>query len=163
MARPTPEEIASLLARFDSSSWDEMELRIGDFRLHLSNRTDAVPATAAPAAVSAPAAAAPARAAAAPPPPPPAPAAKVAVPAGAHTVKAPSLGRFWGKPKPSDPAFVSVGATVKAGDVVCLVEVMKLFTQVKTEIGGKVLAVAVKDGEMVEHDDILVVIQPENG
>lgn len=157
MPRPTPEEIASLLARFDSSSWDEMDLRIGDFRLHLSNRTDAVPATAAPAAAPA------VSRAAAPPPPQAAPAVKVAVPAGAHTVTAPSLGRFWGKPKPSDPPFVSVGATVKAGDVVCLVEVMKLFTQVKTEIGGTVLAVAVKDGEMVEHDDILVVIRPENG
>lgn len=49
------------------------------------------------------------------------------------------------------------------GDVVCIVEVMKLFTQVKSDVAGRVLACPVADGEMVEFDDVLFVIQPEKG
>jgi len=149
MPRPTPEEIALLLARFDASSWDELDLELGDFRLVLSTSTSPVAAPSRSAA--SPGSARPAE-------PEPEPVPSRSLPKG-HQIKAPSLGRFWSKPKPTDPPFVSVGTNVKAGDVVCLVEVMKLFTQVKSDVTGKVVAVPVTDGAMVEHDDVLVVIE----
>lgn len=178
--RPTKQELAHLLAAFDRSEWESMELVLGDFHLRLSSRPEgfATPPTAhggdsrapsppsasaaAPSASSAPSGAgaeprgtSTGAASAAP--------AKNALPVGAVAVRAPSLGRFWRKPKPSDPAFVDVGAEVKVGDVVCIVEVMKLFTQVKSDVAGKVLACPVTDGAMVEYDDVLFVIQPSGG
>ena len=157
--RPTKDEIASLLARFDQSSWDEMDLKIGDFRLRLSNEA-IVPAASAPApvAVRAPSAAAPASATK-----PASPGAKAefgGLEKGQYAVRAPSLGRFWRKPKPTEPPFTEVGSAVAKGDVVCIVEVMKLFTQVKSEVAGTIVSCPLTDGEMVEYDDVLFVIQP---
>jgi acetyl-CoA carboxylase biotin carboxyl carrier protein len=151
--RPTREEIASLLARFDSSSWDEMDLRIGDFRLRLSN--DAIAPAPVGAMISAVAPAVAAK--------PASESAKREVSEsrqGEVAIRAPSLGRFWRKPKPTEPPFIEIGAHVKPGDVVCIVEVMKLFTQVKAEVAGKIISCPLTDGEMVEFDDVLFVIQP---
>ena len=130
-----------------------MDLRIGSFRLRLSN--DAIAAAPAAAPISAVA---------------PSPAATPAsdgakresseIEEGQIAVRAPSLGRFWRKPKPTEPPFVEIGANVEAGEVVCIVEVMKLFTQVKAEVAGKIISCPLTDGEMVEYDDVLFVIQP---
>lgn len=158
--RPTKDEIASLLARFDQSNWDEMDVRIGDFRLRVSN-TALGPAAPAPAPAAAPAPSAVAKSIA---PPvhakPTTGGAKNVVPEGHTAVRAPGLGRFWRKPKPTEPPFIEIGASVKAGDVVCIVEVMKLFTQVKAPAAGKVISCPLQDGEMVEFDDVLFVIEP---
>jgi acetyl-CoA carboxylase biotin carboxyl carrier protein len=165
--RPTQDELAQLLDIFDQSDWDEMDLRLGDFRLRLSSRAEPidVPAdgggafrTPPPAAFASLGSPVPVVTPSVATPPP-----GSAIHAGALTIRAPSLGRFWRKPNPSEPPFVEVGARVAVGDVVCIVEVMKLFTQVKSDVAGRVTSCPVVDGAMIEFDDVLFVIEPEKG
>jgi acetyl-CoA carboxylase biotin carboxyl carrier protein len=144
-----------LIEEFSRADIRELHIRKGDFELFLS--TD--PAAGRPLAAAAttqvsprPAALAaqPAPPAAAFPPPPPAAPAPSALPDGAVIVKAPNLGTFYRAPKPGAANYVEVGSTVKAGDELCLIEVMKLFTALRAEVGGTVHAVLVEDGAMVE-------------
>lgn len=104
----------------------------------------------------------------APPPPPPmpvapppaqaaeaeAPAAKAGGPSG-HVVKSPMVGTFYRSPSPSSPVFVEVGKTVKAGDVLCIVEAMKMMNQIEADVSGTIEAVLVDNGEPVEFDQPL--------
>ncbi|HEX2177490.1 MAG TPA: biotin/lipoyl-containing protein [Nocardioidaceae bacterium] len=75
-------------------------------------------------------------------------------------VAAPMVGTFYRAPKPEDPPFVDVGDTVTAGDTVALVEVMKLFTELKAEVAGKVARVDAADSSLVEFNQPLIWIEP---
>lgn len=75
-------------------------------------------------------------------------------------VIAPLTGVFYASPSPSTPPFVSVGDTVQAGQVVCLVEAMKVFNEIKAEISGTVTAVVAQGGQLVHKGDPLIRIQP---
>ena len=116
-----------------------------------------MPAPVAITAVSAPAAAAVSHA------PPVATAAPAstgsALSAGQSYLRAPNLGVVWGQPKPGAPAFVTEGQLIEAGTTVCLIEVMKLFTQVASTRRARVVRCLVADGEMVEHDSPLFIIE----
>lgn len=160
----SPEDIRALISAFQSSDWDEMSLQYGDTRLDLTRNghppvgrqnapVAAAPAApvAAPAAVSAPVASA---APAAPSGP-----TSVAHPDG-QKVTSPSLGLFWRSPQPGAPSFVEVGQQVDAEDTVCIVEVMKLMNHVKAGVSGKVVAILVDNGAMVEFGQTLVVVEP---
>ncbi|MAM71636.1 MAG: acetyl-CoA carboxylase, biotin carboxyl carrier protein [Gammaproteobacteria bacterium] len=106
------------------------------------------------------------------PPPPPMPAAPAAAPAPAaseagagasdthkgHPVKSPMVGTFYRSPSPSSPPFVEVGQQVKAGDVICIVEAMKMMNQIEASKAGVIEAILVEDGEPVEYDQPLVSI-----
>lgn len=70
-------------------------------------------------------------------------------------VNSPMVGTFYRSPSPNAPAFVSVGDTVKEGDILCIVEAMKMMNQIKAEISGTVSAIMVEDGEPVEFDQPL--------
>lgn len=83
------------------------------------------------------------------------------VPANLHTVTAPTIGLFWRSPKPSAPPFVQVGDRVESGDTVCIIEVMKLMTNVSAGVTGIVRTIHVSNGEMVEHGTPLVDVEPE--
>lgn len=72
------------------------------------------------------------------------------MPQGAIIVSAPNLGTFYRAPKPGAANYVEVGSKVNAGDELCLIEVMKLFTAVRAEAAGTVHSVLVEDGAMVE-------------
>ena len=116
--------------------------------------------TAHPASVSAaaPAAAAPAAA------PAPAPAAAVPTEATAaevsgHQVRSPMVGTFYRSPSPEAKAFVEVGQTVKVGDALCIVEAMKMMNRIEADKAGVVKAILVNDGEAVEFDQPLIVIE----
>ena len=160
----SPEDIRALISAFQSSDWDEMSLQYGDTRLDLTRNghppvgRQNAPVAAAPAAP----AAAPVAASA-----PVAPAATTA-PSGptsvAHPdgqkVTSPSLGLFWRSPQPGAPSFVEVGQQVDAEDTVCIVEVMKLMNHVKAGVSGKVVAILVDNGAMVEFGQTLVVVEP---
>jgi len=106
---------------------------------------------------AAPMMAAPAVAPAAAPVAAPAAEAAPAAPAG-HTVNSPMVGTFYRSPSPSAPAFVEVGKTVKAGDVICIVEAMKMMNQIEADKSGVIEAILVEDGQPVEYDQPLIII-----
>lgn len=173
------ETVKALLDAFDRSDWQEMVLTIGGDRLHVSR--DPVPTLegASPAARSTPPAApaAPTPPAAEPATPAPlaaaapalAPPSAAPVPAAVDApleaavgtpVPSPSVGLFWRGPAPGAPPFVEVGARVKRGDTVGIVEVMKLMNHVGAPVDGVVTAVAVDNGDTVEFGQTLVVVDP---
>ena len=73
-------------------------------------------------------------------------------------IKSPIVGTFYRKPAPDKPPFVEIGSHVNAGDVVCIVEAMKMMNEIKSEFTGKVSAINIEDGEPVEFDQSLIVI-----
>jgi acetyl-CoA carboxylase biotin carboxyl carrier protein len=142
-------------------------LRSGGFDLLLSNDpavrgSVGAPVAIAPAAVPA-VAAAPAHAPAAASVAAPAATAATplaALPADAVIVTAPNLGTFYRAPKPGAPPYVEVGQTINEDTEICLIEVMKLFAPVAAGVRGVVREVLAKDGQMVEFDAPLMLIEP---
>ena len=76
------------------------------------------------------------------------------------TVKSPIIGTFYRKPSPDKPAFVEVGDTIGNGDVLCVIEAMKLFNEIESEVSGKIVKVLVDDSSPVEFDQPLFLIDP---
>ncbi len=107
----------------------------------------ALPAAAAPAA--APSAAAPA-----------APAAASNEDSKYITIKSPIIGTFYRKPAPDKPMFVEVGSTISKGDVLCVIEAMKLFNEIESEVSGKIVKILVDDSSPVEFDQPLFLVDP---
>jgi acetyl-CoA carboxylase biotin carboxyl carrier protein len=83
--------------------------------------------------------------------------------AGDVEVLSPTVGMFWRSPQPGAPPFVEVGQTVERGDILCIVEVMKLMNNVISEVAGRVTAILVGNGGAVEHGQVLMTITPANG
>ena len=76
------------------------------------------------------------------------------------TVKSPIIGTFYRKPAPDKEPFAEVGKTIKQGDVVCVIEAMKLFNEIESEISGKIVKVLVDDASPVEFDQPLFLVDP---
>ena len=76
------------------------------------------------------------------------------------TVKSPMIGTFYRKPSPEKDTFVNVGDIIKPGDVVCVIEAMKLFNEIESEISGKIVKVLVDDSTPVEYDQPLFLVDP---
>ena len=76
------------------------------------------------------------------------------------TVKSPIIGTFYRKPSPDKGPFVEVGDTVKEGDVLCVIEAMKLFNEIESEVSGKIVKVLVDDSSPVEFDQPLFLVDP---
>lgn len=141
-------KVKKLIELLESSDIAEIEIKEGEESVRISRGSTSAPAPIAyqaPAPVPAPAAA-PAAAA-------PAPAAE-----SGHAIKSPMVGTFYRSPSPSSPVFVEVGKHVKAGDVVCIVEAMKMMNQIEADHAGVVEAILVEDGEPVEFDQPLIKI-----
>lgn len=144
-------KVKKLIELLEESNINEIEIKEGEESVRISRGGSIV---AAPVAAPAPVvAAAPV---AAPAAAPVAEAAPVA-PAG-HTVNSPMVGTFYRSPAPSAPAFIEVGKTVKAGEVICIVEAMKMMNQIEADKSGVIEAILVEDGQPVEFDQPLVVI-----
>lgn len=77
-----------------------------------------------------------------------------------ETIKSPMIGTFYRSSSPEKPPFVSVGDTIKEGDVICIVEAMKLFNEIESEVSGKVVKVIADDASPVEYDQPLLLIDP---
>lgn len=75
-------------------------------------------------------------------------------------VRAPMVGTFYRTPDPQAPPYVEVGDNVKPGDPLGLIEVMKLYTTIEAEVAGRIAEIAVETATMVEHDQVLFVIEP---
>jgi len=76
------------------------------------------------------------------------------------TIKSPIIGTFYIKPSPDKPPFVSVGSEVKEGEVLCVIEAMKLFDEIESDIQGKIVKILVEDSTPVEFDEPLFLIEP---
>ncbi|WP_298246948.1 acetyl-CoA carboxylase biotin carboxyl carrier protein [uncultured Christiangramia sp.] len=76
------------------------------------------------------------------------------------TIKSPIIGTFYRKPSPDKPTFVEVGDSVKEGDVLCIIEAMKLFNEIESEVSGKIVKVLVDDSSPVEFDQPLYLVDP---
>ena len=76
------------------------------------------------------------------------------------TIKAPIIGTFYRKPSPDKPAFVEIGDSISEGSVLCVIEAMKLFNEIESEVSGKIVKVLVEDSTPVEFDQPLFLIDP---
>ncbi|QYH20115.1 acetyl-CoA carboxylase biotin carboxyl carrier protein [Corynebacterium aquatimens] len=174
---PNINEIKSLLEWVNQSGdIQELNIKYGDIELAMSrtpgglNQQVAAPAPAAPApaapaapaAESAPAPAAPKAEEAPAEAEAPAPAAEKAAPASSGNgteVKSPMVGTFYAAPKPGADPFVKVGDTVEVGQVLCIVEVMKLMNNIEAKVAGTVTEILVENEDAVEHGQVLMVIE----
>lgn len=170
------QDLESLLELFDRSNWRELRVQGPGIELFASKDPNARMGDPAPAI---PRDAAQSRAAVAPAVVPAGPMTEpVDIPGSAGTlhvtasqsspvqahwvpVRAPCLGTFYSSPKPGSPPFVAVGQRVSAATEVCIVEVMKLFTTVRAGVAGTVRDVLVKDSDLVEFDQPLILIEPD--
>ena len=144
-------KVKKLIELLEASSVDEIEIKEGEESVRISRNTAAPIAMAA-----APVPAAPAMPAPAVPAPAPAPAAPTVDTDNA--VKSPMVGTFYRSPSPEAPAFVEVGQSVRAGDVLCIVEAMKMMNQIEADRAGTVTAIHAENGEPVEFDQPLITI-----
>ena len=76
------------------------------------------------------------------------------------TIKSPIIGTFYRKPSPDKPAYVEVGDSIAVGDVLCVIEAMKLFNDIESEVSGKIVKVLVEDSSPVEFDQPLFLVDP---
>ena len=160
MSKPTRDDIENLIELFKRSDWDELHLKTDDLEVFLSNDPNALaPSSAAASVVAAPAAAA-LPATSTPHLAATVTAHDVVIPAGMVAVRAPNLGTFYRAPKPGAPPYVELGQKISADTEVCLIEVMKLFTPVKAGIDGTVREICASDGQMVEYEQVLVIVEP---
>ncbi|MCU8216182.1 acetyl-CoA carboxylase biotin carboxyl carrier protein [Vibrio vulnificus] len=151
-------KIKKLIELVEESGIAELEISEGEESVRISRHGQmmAAPApmhyAAAPVAQPAPVtAAAPVATAEAAP-------AAAAVPAG-HQVLSPMVGTFYRSPSPDAKAFIEVGQSVTAGQTLCIVEAMKMMNQIEADKSGVVTAILVEDGQPVEFDQPLVVIE----
>ena len=174
----TDDDVLEILKLFEQSRFDFLQLEQGERKITVSKGgyVPAAPAMtgvgstpAAAVAPSAPAgspsarpAAPPVRPAAQPAVSRTAPPAQTAVSEDALVpITAPMVGKFYSAPAPSDPPYVEVGSKVAAGATVGLIEVMKVFTSIKTETAGTIERILVTSGEFVEFGQALFLIRPE--
>jgi acetyl-CoA carboxylase biotin carboxyl carrier protein len=148
-------KIKKLIELVEESGISELEISEGEESVRISRQsnTPVAPVQYAhyPTAAPAPAAA---------PTPAAAPVAEVAAPAETgHQVLSPMVGTFYRSPSPESKAFIEVGQTVNVGDALCIVEAMKMMNQIESDKSGVVKAILVEDGQPVEFDQPLVVIE----
>ncbi|WP_445716471.1 acetyl-CoA carboxylase biotin carboxyl carrier protein [Flavobacterium sp.] len=157
-------EIQNLIKFVAKSGATEVKLEMDDFKITIKTTAEgtestttyvqhmpmaAAPQVAAPQVVASPAA----------------PAAPAAAPAADDnskyvTVKSPIIGTFYRKPAPDKPMFVEVGSTIGKGDVLCVIEAMKLFNEIESEVSGKIVKILVDDASPVEFDQPLFLVDP---
>jgi len=146
-------KIKKLIDLIQESDVAEIEIHEGEESVRISRNSTAAPVMMAAPTMQAQAAA-PAPVAAAP--------AVEAAPAGpnmANAVKSPMVGTFYRSSSPESASFVEVGQTVAEGDVICIIEAMKMFNQIEADRSGTVKAILVENGHPVEFDEPLVIIE----
>ncbi|MFL6712454.1 MAG: acetyl-CoA carboxylase biotin carboxyl carrier protein [Sulfurifustis sp.] len=158
-------KVKKLIEMLEESSLAEIEIREGEESIRISRASSVGGATNGtttaapmmPAVIAAPAPAAPAPAAQAAAPAAIAPAAKAA-PSG-HNVTSPMVGTFYRSPSPGAKAFVDVGSEVKVGDVLCIIEAMKMMNQIESDKAGVVKAILKENGQPVEFGEPLFIVE----
>lgn len=149
-------KVKKLIELLEESNIDELEIKEGEESVRITRN-------GSPVFAAAPQYAAPAPAPAAAPAPAPAAstaeAAKSAAPTlTGHIVKSPMVGTFYRSPSPGSASFIEEGQQVKAGDVICIVEAMKMMNQIEADKSGTIGQILVEDGQPLEFDQPLVTI-----
>ena len=153
-------EIQELIKFVSKSGVSEVKLEQGDFKILIKAAGSGTPMVYTPpvevkapqvmvAAPAAPASSAPA-----------APAAAPAESANGITIKSPMIGTFYRTPSPDKPMFVNVGDEIKVGQVICIVEAMKLFNEIESEVSGRIVKILVENASPVEYDQPLFIVEP---
>ncbi len=156
-------QIQELIKMINKSNIGEVTIEQKDFKVTIKQKEDqitqvvsAAPVSYAPPVAQAAPAAAPVATTAAP-----AAAAKPAEAAGnLITIKSPMIGTFYRKAGPDKPSFVEPGTEVAPGKVVCIIEAMKLFNEIESEVSGKIVKILVDDATPVEYDQPLFLVEP---
>ncbi|CAD5107683.1 acetyl-CoA carboxylase biotin carboxyl carrier protein [Zestomonas carbonaria] len=147
-------KVKKLIELLEESGIDELEIREGEESVRISRHSKAVAAAqpiyaAAPAPVAAPA-------------PAPAPAAEAAAPSAPKlngtVARSPMVGTFYRAASPTSANFVEIGQTVKKGDILCIVEAMKMMNHIEAEASGVIESILVENGQPVEYDQPLFTI-----
>lgn len=167
-------EIQDLIKFVARAGVTEVEIEQKDFKLTIKSEMPkgrgkkeetVVQTIQVPAAVPQAVVAAPAPVAAAPAPAAPATAAAPASAPAEDTsnlieIKSPMIGTFYRRPSPDKDVFAEVGDVIKAGDTVCVIEAMKLFNEIESEVQGKIVKVLLDDNSPVEYDQPLFLVDP---
>jgi acetyl-CoA carboxylase biotin carboxyl carrier protein len=158
-------EIQALIKFVAKSGAQEVSLETEDFKINIKTGPDAseqptiIQAVAPQQMPAAPAAAAAAAAPVEAAPAAPAP-AEADENANYITINSPMIGTFYRTPSPDQDAFVKVGDSIKPGDVLCIVEAMKLFNEIESEISGKIVKILADDQTPIEYDQPLFLVDP---
>ncbi|MER0441036.1 acetyl-CoA carboxylase biotin carboxyl carrier protein [Emticicia sp. W12TSBA100-4] len=156
-------DIQKLIDFISQSGLDEVNIETSELKLAIKRYSNAAPVAvqAQPAYVApAPAVAAPAPAPVAAPATPAAAPAPTAEASNLITIKSPMIGTFYRSPGPDKANFVEVGDEVSTGKVVCIIEAMKLFNEIESEVSGKIVKVLVENATPVEFDQPLFLVEP---
>ncbi len=154
-------QIQELLKAVNKSNISELSIKDGEFEITIKQANTepqyvmaqpSMPVAVQPQVIAAPQAA-----------PQAAPAAAPQAPTAASntiTIKSPMIGTFYRSAGPDKPAFVNVGDEIKPGAVICIVEAMKLFNEIESEISGRIVKVLVDDATPIEYDQPLFLVEP---
>ena len=151
-------QIQDLVKMVNKSNISELSIEEKDIKITIKQKEDkyvtGVPVQQVQAVQAAPVAASQAAPAAAAP--------KAATPAADNllTIKSPMIGTFYRRPSPDKSNFVEEGDKVKSGKVVCIIEAMKLFNEIESEISGRIVKILVEDSTPVEYDQPLFLVEP---
>ena len=154
-------EIKELIKLVSEAEVSEVEVEKGDFKIAIKKVEEKTTYVQAPVVQQAPAPiqvsvpAAPAAPVAAPP------AAPVANTSNLITIKSPMIGTFYKSSSPDKPSFVNVGDEIKVGSVLCIVEAMKLFNEIESEVSGTIVKILVENASPVEYDQPLFLVEPK--
>ena len=154
-------QIQDLIKFVAKSGVSEVEIEQKDFKITIKTpgkgkqefvQVAAAPMMAAPAPMAMPAAA----------PAPVAAEAPAAAPVASNLIeiKSPMIGTFYRSSAPDKPAFIEVGSEIKVGDKVCIVEAMKLFNEIESEVSGRIVKILVNDMSPIEFDQPLFLVEP---
>jgi acetyl-CoA carboxylase biotin carboxyl carrier protein len=159
-------QIQELIKMVSKSNIGEVTIEQKDFRVTVKQKEEHITQVVSATAVHpqqmqsiAPAPAAPAISA----PSPSAaekPKAEAPAPANTVTITSPMIGTFYRRSSPDKPSFVEVGTEIAPGQVVCIIEAMKLFNEIEAEVKGKIVKILVEDSSPVEYDQPLFLVEP---
>ncbi|MDE3261649.1 MAG: acetyl-CoA carboxylase biotin carboxyl carrier protein [Acidobacteriota bacterium] len=146
---PTLADLLAALDQLAGTEFHEVDLRVGGARLRVARGPAATVAAALPAAAALPVPVAPVEDGSAD-----------SAASGLETVTAPMVGTFYRRPRPEAEPFVSVGDRVRKGQVLCIIEAMKLMNNIEAEHGGEIVEILPEDGSAVQFGDRLFAIRP---
>ncbi|SDA51857.1 acetyl-CoA carboxylase biotin carboxyl carrier protein [Algoriphagus alkaliphilus] len=148
-------EIQELIDYISNSGLAEVKIKTEEFELSIKKYAESAQIIHAPAAPQAPAPVP----VASPTPVAPAP-IPIATPSNLIEIKSPMIGTFYLTPNPDSAPFATEGASIKAGETVCIIEAMKLFNEIESEISGKIVKILVANATPVEYDQPLFLVDP---
>ena len=150
-------QIQELIRFVSKSGVNEVSLEQDNFKITIKTNQAA---TVINTTIPAPQPVAVAPVAAAPAPAAPVAAAPVADTSNYITIKSPMIGTFYHSPTPEKPVFVNVGDEIQSGTVVCIIEAMKLFNEIESEVSGRIVKILVQNASPVEYDQPLFLVEP---